>query len=192
MLDFRFQGSDLRLDALPLFGGWIRGCRPSPTALRARSSRPWWRGVAGVSLIELVVTLAILGVLATSIMPVAKVAIQREKEIELRRDLRELRTAIDEYKKMTDAGRIAPKFDAHGYPPDLKALVEGVEEVGKISGKIKFLRRIPVDPMTNTTDWGLRSYQDDADSTSWGGQNVFDVYTKSTAKALDGTRYNSW
>ena len=145
-----------------------------------------------MSLIELVVTLAILGILATSIMPVAKVAIRREKEIELRRALRELRTALDEYKQMTDAGRIAPKFDAHGYPSELKVLVEGVEEVGKINRKLKFLRRLPVDPMTNTTDWGLRSYQDDADSTTWGGQNVFDVYTKSTAKGLDGTRYNTW
>ncbi len=192
MLNFGFRFSDFGFGARPRHCAWVSRCRPSPGAVEARPSVSWLRGCAGVSLIELVVTLAILGVLATSIMPVAKVTIQREKEIELRRSLRELRTAIDEYKKMTDAGRIAPKFDAHGYPPDLKVIVEGVEEVGKINRKIKFLRRLPVDPMTNSTDWGLRSYQDDAESRTWGGQNVFDVYTKSSAKGLDGTRYNTW
>ncbi len=150
------------------------------------------RSVAGVSLIELVVTVAILGVLAAMIVPLAQVSIQREREIELRRALREIRSAIDEYKKTADAGRIAIKFESRGYPPTLKALVEGVEEVGKINRKLKFLRRIPVDPMTNSTDWGLRSYQDDFDSTTWGEQNVYDVYSKSTKKGLDGSPYNTW
>lgn len=147
---------------------------------------------AGLSLIELVVTVAVLGILAMSILPTAKVAIQREKEIELRRALRELRTAIDEYKKAADTGKVAIKFESNGYPPELKTLVEGVEEVGKINRKLKFLRRIPVDPMTGTTDWGLRSYQDEVDSWTWGGENVYDVYTKSKRKALDGTTYNTW
>ncbi|MEW6368130.1 MAG: prepilin-type N-terminal cleavage/methylation domain-containing protein [Acidobacteriota bacterium] len=149
-------------------------------------------GARGVSLIEMVVTLAILAILAAAVLPLVKATVQRQREIELRRALLDLRTAIDAYKKMADAGKIAIKFDSNGYPPDLKTLVEGVEEVGKINRKLKFLRRIPVDPMTNTTDWGLRSYQDDADSITWGGQNVYDVCTKSKAKALDGTTYNTW
>lgn len=147
---------------------------------------------AGLSLIELVVTLAVLAILASVIIPSAKVTIQREKEIELRRALRELRTAIDEYKKASDAGRIAVKFGSEGYPAELKVLVEGVEEVGKIDRKLKFLRRIPRDPMTGSVDWGLRSYQDEPDATSWGGESVYDVHTKSMAKALDGTTYNTW
>lgn len=149
-------------------------------------------GQAGLSLIELVVAVAVLGILATAVLPSMKVMIQREKEIELRRALRELRTAIDAYKKSADAGKIEMKFESQGYPPDLKTLVEGVEEVGKINHKLKFLRRIPMDPVTGSVDWGLRSYQDDADATTWGGENVYDIHTKSMRKALDGTTYNTW
>ncbi len=150
------------------------------------------RGAAGVSLIELVVTVAVLGILTATILPLARVSIQREREIELRRSLRDLRTAIDEYKKAADAGKVEVKFESEGYPPSLKVLVEGVEEVGKINHKLKFLRRIPRDPMTSSSDWGLRSYQDEPDTTTWGEQNVFDVYSKSKTKGLDGTAYYTW
>ena len=129
-------------------------------------------------------------------MPLTKVTIQRQKEGELRRSLREMRTAIDKFKDAADMGQIGAtdlKTGAEGYPADLETLVEGVSVVGDASGrKLKFLRRIPIDPMTNSTDWGFRSYQDKSDSTSWGGQNVFDVYTKSKGTALDGTKYIDW
>ena len=129
-------------------------------------------------------------------MPLAKVTMQRQKEIELRRDLREMRTAIDKFKDAADLGRIASidlPANSEGYPKDLESLVEGVPAANDASGrKLKFLRRIPVDPMTRSTDWQLRAYQDDPDSRSWGGQNVFDVRTKSDARALDGTSYKDW
>lgn len=144
------------------------------------------------TLAELMVVVAIISVLAASILPVARITIKRAKEIELRENLRILRRAIDEYKKMVDLGQITAEFGSEGYPPDLQVLVEGVEEVGKLDVMKKFLRRIPRDPMTNSTDWGMRSYQDDFDSTSWGGENVFDVYTKSEGIALDGTKYKDW
>ncbi len=121
---------------------------------------------------------------------------QRQREIELRRTLRELRTAIDKYKDSVDGGLIAGtdvKLGSEGYPADLQTLVDGVNKNGDASGaKLKFLRRIPMDPMTHSTEWGLRSYQDAPDSRSWGGQNVFDVYCKSEGKALDGTTYRDW
>jgi general secretion pathway protein G len=138
----------------------------------------------------------LLLILASAVLPMAKVTIQRAREVELRRTLREMRTAIDKYKDAVDSGLIAGpdvKVGSEGYPPDLDTLVEGVTVANDASGrKLKFLRRVPVDPMTKTTDWGLRSYQDKADSTGWGGQNVFDVYTKSDATALDGTKYRDW
>jgi general secretion pathway protein G len=129
-------------------------------------------------------------------MPLAKVTVQRQREVELRRALREMRTAIDRFKDAADLQQIAAqdlKAGAEGYPEKLEVLVEGVRASGDATGrKLKFLRRIPIDPMTNSTEWGFRSYQDDADSTSWGGQNVFDVYTKSEGTALDGTKYRDW
>jgi len=135
-------------------------------------------------------------ILASAAMPLARVAVQREKEVELRRALREIRTAIDKYKDAVDQGVIGGtniRLGSEGYPPTLDVLVEGVTPQNDASGrKLKFLRRIPIDPMTKSTDWGLRSYQDSPDSTSWGGQNVFDVYTKSTGVALDGTKYRDW
>ncbi len=155
------------------------------------------RGLAaGYTFVELLVVAGILLILASAAMPLAKVTIQRQREVELRRVLREMRTAIDKYKDAADMGLIGAtdlKAGAEGYPPDLDTLVEGVAVVNDQSGKkLKFLRRIPMDPMTHSTEWGLRSYQDAPDAKSWGGQNVFDVYTKSEAKALDGTTYRDW
>ena len=150
----------------------------------------------GFTFIELLVVSALLLVLASAAMPLAKVTMQRQREAELRRNLREMRTAIDKFKDAVDTGQIGStdiRAGSEGYPPDLETLVEGVSAAGDASGrKLKFLRRIAIDPMTNSTDWGMRSYQDRPDSTSWGGQNVFDVYTKSEGTALDGTKYKDW
>lgn len=143
----------------------------------------------GLTLVELIVTVAILAILASAAVPVARFQVKREKERELRYDLWEMRSAIDHYKDAADRGAFQIKLDSQGYPPDLQTLVDGVDVQGK---KVRFLRSIPVDPMTNSTDWGLRSMQDDPDSDSWGGQNVFDVYTKSDGTALDGTKYKDW
>ena len=139
---------------------------------------------------------AILLILASAAMPLAKVTVQRQREAELRRNLREMRIAIDKFKDAVDTGQIGStdiRAGSEGYPPDLETLVEGVSAAGDASGrKLKFLRRIPVDPMMGSTEWGMRSYQDRPDSRSWGGQNVYDVYTKSTGTALDGTKYRDW
>jgi len=153
------------------------------------------RASSGFTYLELVATAAILMILASAVLPMARVVRTRQKEIELRRSLRILRTAIDEYKKAVDTGKIGGtdvKVGSEGYPPELPTLVKGVSQVGKIDVKLEFLRRIPQDPMTGTTEWGLRCYQDEPDSTSWCGENVWDVYSKSTSKALDGTRYKEW
>ena len=150
----------------------------------------------GFTFVELLVVSTLLIILASAIMPMARVTMQRQREAELRRGLREMRTAIDKFKDAADAGLIGAfdlKTGAEGYPADLEILVEGVSVVNDQSGrKLKFLRRIPIDPLTNSTDWGQRSYQDKPDATSWGGQNVFDVYTKATGTALDGTKYRDW
>ena len=150
----------------------------------------------GYSFIELVIVAAIILILASAVMPLAKVTAQRQKEAELRRCLRDIRSAIDKYKDGVDAGLIGGvdvRAGSEGYPPDLETLVEGVSVVNDQSGrKLKFLRRIPTDPMTGDSEWGLRSYQDDPDSMSWGGQNVFDVYTKADGTALDGTKFKDW
>ena len=144
---------------------------------------------AGLTLVELIVSVAIIAILASAAIPIARFQVQRTKEKELRRDLWEMRDAIDHYKDAADRGAFVTKLDSFNYPPDLQTLVDGVDVQDK---KVKFLRKIPVDPMTGGTDWGLRSMQDDADSTTWGGQGVFDVYTKSTGTALDGTKYADW
>ena len=150
----------------------------------------------GYSFIELLVVTAILFLLASAVIPLAQVTSQRQREVELRLALRQMRTAIDNFKANVDAGRIAQmelKPGSEGYPPDLDILVDGVPIQGDASGaRLKFLRRVPIDPMTNSTDWGLRSYQDRPDSRAWGRENVFDVYTKSEATALDGTKYKDW
>ena len=155
------------------------------SAVRSRKMR----NCRGLTLVELIVAFTIIGIMAAAAVPIVRVRIKREKEIELRRDLWEMRDAIDRYKDAADRGAFQTKVDSLGYPPDLQTLVDGVDVQGK---KLRFLRRIPVDPMTGDSDWGLRSNQDDPDSTSWGGQNVFDVYTKSEGTALDGTKYNTW
>ena len=153
-------------------------------------------GQAGYSLVELLAVTVVLMVMASAVLPLTRVTIQRAREAELRRVLREMRTAIDRFKDAADLQQIAAqdlKAGAEGYPESLEVLVEGVRANGDASGrKLKFLRRIPMDPMTRSTEWGMRSYQDDADSTSWGGQNVYDVYSQSEGTALDGTKYVDW
>ena len=153
-------------------------------------------GCRGYTFVELLVVSTIILILASAIMPLARVTATRQREAELRRTLREVRTAIDRYKDAADSGLIGSleiKAGSEGYPPDLETLVEGVSAANDATGrKLKFLRRVPVDPMTRTTEWGMRAYQDKPDSTRWGGQNVFDVYTKFDGKALDGTKYRDW
>jgi len=147
------------------------------------------RGQRGLTLIELIAAITILAILTGAAIPVAKIRIKRERETELRHDLWEMRDAIDRYKDAADRGAFQIKLGSEGYPPDLETLVKGVDVQGKT---IRFLRRVPIDPMTGKAEWGMRSLQDDPDSTSWGEQNVFDVYTKSTGNALDGTKYSEW
>ena len=175
--------------------------RPSPdkppdaphTMRPAHGSR---HSTSGYTFVELLVVSTIILILAAAIMPLARVTATRQREAELRRALREMRTAIDRYKDAADTGVIASidiKVGSEGYPPDLGTLVEGVTAANDATGrKLKFLRKVPVDPMTHSTDWGLRSYQDKPDSTRWSGQNVFDVYTTSDGKGLDGTKYKGW
>ena len=153
-------------------------------------------GQRGYTFIELLVVSAIVMLLASAVMPLARVTATRQREAELRRALREMRVAIDRYKDAADAQQIASleiKVGSEGYPADLDVLVEGVSVQNDATGrKLKFLRRVPIDPMTNSMDWGLRSYQDKPDTTRWGGQNVFDVYTTFNGKGLDGTNFRDW
>jgi len=146
-------------------------------------------GERGLTLVELIVTITILSVLAGAAFPIARFEYKRQAERELRRDLWTMRDAIDRYKDAADKGAFQTKVDSQNYPPDLQTLVDGVDVQGK---KLKFLRRIPVDPMTGKAEWGLRSMQDDPDSDSYSGDSVFDVYSKSNGTALDGTKYNTW
>ena len=143
----------------------------------------------GLTLVELIVTVAILGILASAVVPLARFQAKREKERQLRYELWQMRDAIDHYKAAADKHAFIYKLDSQGYPPDLDRLVKGEDVQGK---KVRFLRRIPVDPMTGKDDWTLRSMQDDPNSDSWGGQNVFDVASKSQGTALDGTKYSDW
>jgi general secretion pathway protein G len=149
----------------------------------------------GVTYFELIATAGLLMILASAIIPMSKVAHTRQREIELRRSLREIRTALDRYHLAVEQGAIGGtdvKAGSEGYPEDLEVLVKGVNRVGAIDKKLKFLRRIPVDPLSGTTEWGMRCYQDEPESTSWCGDNVWDVYTTHGGKALDGTRYRDW
>ncbi|NDQ56448.1 MAG: type II secretion system protein [Acidipila sp.] len=151
---------------------------------------------SGMTLLELVVATGILLTLASAALPIARASIRHQREVELRRALREMRTAIDRYKDAADKNQIRVEVGTEGYPPDLETLVKGVT-LSAIGGKqterrLRFLRKIPLDPMTGRAEWGMRSVQDDADSSSWGGQNVFDVFSHSQATAVDGTRYADW
>ena len=154
---------------------------------KLRKSGP---GQRGFTLMEMIVVITILLILMATAVPVVRVSVKRGREVELRRDLWEMRSAIDRYKDAADKNAFQQKLGSEGYPPDLDTLVNGVEIAG--GKKLRFLRRIPVDPMTGKQDWGLRSMQDDPGSDSWGGQNVFDVYTKSDQTALNGTKYKDW
>jgi general secretion pathway protein G len=157
-------------------------------AVRTRT-RVVRRGERGLTLIELIVTCFIISILASAAIPIARFQIKRDKERELRADLWTMRNAIDKYKDAADRGAFQTKVDSQNYPPDLDTLVKGVDVQGK---KLRFLRKIPIDPMTGQADWGMRSMQDDPDSDSFGGQSVFDVYSKSQGTALDGTKYSTW
>jgi len=161
------------------------------TAIGVRRS-----GEGGYTFVEMLVVATIILILASGIMPLAKVTSQRTREAELRRELREMRTAIDKFKDAADTGLIGSlelKVGSENYPADLQMLVDGVAAANDATGrKLKYLRRIPVDPMTHGTEWGLRSYQDKPDATKWGGQNVFDVFTTFDGTALDGTKYKDW
>jgi general secretion pathway protein G len=148
----------------------------------------------GMTLLELIIACAILLILSSAALPVARFTVVRQREKELRLDLREMRNAIDRYKDLADRNMIRTELGSEGYPPDLQTLVKGVAigGTGAAGKNIRFLRRIPVDPITGNAEWGLRAVQDDPDSTSWGGKNIFDVYSKSTGTALDGTKYSDW
>ena len=151
------------------------------------------QGERGLTLIELIVAFTILSLLCSLAVPLARYKVRRERERELRWALHDMRQAIDKYKDMCDQNKLGPvKIDTECYPESLEIMVEGVKISGKVDSKMRFLRRIPKDPMTNSFDWGKRSMKDDPKSTSFGGQSVFDVYTKSTAKASDGTQYSDW
>jgi general secretion pathway protein G len=147
---------------------------------------------SGMTLLELILACAILMVLATAVVPLARVTVKRHKEDLLRYDLRQMRDAVDRFKDASDKGQIQVQAGTEGYPPDLQTLVHGVPLTGVVGKNIHFLRKIPVDPMTGTADWGMRSVQDDTDSTSWGGQDVFDVFSKSSGTAMNGTKYSNW
>ena len=146
----------------------------------------------GFTIVELAVVAAMIAILTAMVVPVAKYTLKRQDEIELRYQLRLMRDAIDKYKQFSDLGLIPVQIGSEGYPPDLKTLVEGVTLVGQLDKKQKFLRRVPIDPMTKKPEWGLRSFQDDPDTLSWGGQNVYDVSSLSEGRAIDGTNYKDW
>jgi general secretion pathway protein G len=158
--------------------------------------RTAWTNADGYTFIEIAIVCAILAILASGILPLIRVTMQRERETELHRDLREIRSAIDKFKDASDQGKIAPGdlvADSDGYPGSLDQLVEGVAVANDNTGKrLRFLRRVPIDPMTKTTEWGKRSSRDTPTSKAWGGQNVWDVYTTSEGRALDGTKYSDW
>ncbi len=162
----------------------------SPIAAEGTGHGSW--KASGFTIAELVVVCAILVILAGIALPVTKFTIKRQKEIELRASLRGMRNAIDEYKRYSDAGLLPIEFQTEGYPSELQQLIDGVEVVGEIDRKKRFLRRLPIDPMTGTDEWGLRSYQDEPDSSSWGGGNVYDVYSLSRGVGLNGVPYALW
>ncbi len=150
------------------------------------------RRQGGFTVVELAVVAAMIAILTGMVVPVVRYTVKRQEEIELRFQLRLMRDAIDKYKQSSDAGLIPPQLGTEGYPPDLDVLVNGAKLVGQIDKKQKFLRRVPVDPMTKKPEWGLRSYQDDPKTTSWGSQNVYDVYSLANGRAIDGSYYKDW
>ena len=150
------------------------------------------RRSAGFTMVELAIVCAMILILTAMVIPVSRYTLKRQKELELRYDLRTMRTAIDKYKQYSDAGLIPVDVDTEGYPKDLTKLVDGVDQIGQIHKKLKFLRKVPLDPMTGKAEWGMRSLQDEADSTSWGGQNVYDVYSLSPDRAIDKSHYKDW
>ena len=160
--------------------------------MRMRARQPRVNSQTGLTLLELILTCAILLILSSAALPIAKYAVVREKEAILRYNLDEIRDAIDRYKDAADHQAIRVEIGTEGYPPDLQTLVTGVKLGNSGDKKIVFLRRIPIDPMTGHTDWGLRAIQDDPDSKHWSGKDVFDVYSQSTATAMDGTKYSDW
>jgi general secretion pathway protein G len=169
----------------------------SRSQMRNRARRPRVKSQAGLTLLELILTCGILLILSSAALPIARYAVVREKEAILRHNLDEIRDAIDRYKDAADHQSIKVEIGTEGYPPDLETLVTGVKlgnngDNSNGDKKIAFLRRIPIDPMTGRADWGLRAVQDDPDSTQWGGKDVFDVYSQSTATAMDGTKYSDW
>lgn len=147
---------------------------------------------SGYSLTELVMVVACILILTAAIVPVTRFSVQRQRELELREALRTMRSAIDDYKRLSDQGLIPVDLGSEGYPKSLEVLVEGVDLVGQVKKKRRFLRKIPIDPMTQKAEWGLRSYQDEPDSRSWGRQNVYDVYSLSDGTSLDKTKYKDW
>jgi general secretion pathway protein G len=157
-----------------------------------RTSRQAGAAQHGTTLLELIIACSILMILASTALPLTRYTIIRGKEAELHRDLREMKDAIDRYKDLADRNLIRVEVGTEGYPPDLDTLVNGVNVGPQSDRRIRFLRKIPVDPMTGRADWGLRAVQDDPHSMSWGGKNVFDVYSKSTGTAMDGTKYSDW
>lgn len=164
------------------------------TKLPSRLNRSRRRALRqqGMTLLELIIACSILIILSTAALPVVRTTIVRSKENELHRDLREIRNAIDKYKDMADRNLIRVEVGSEGYPPDLETLVKGAYLGDTHTQKVRFLRRVPIDPMTGRADWDLQAIQDDSDSRSWGGRNVFDIHSKSQAKALDGTPYSEW
>jgi general secretion pathway protein G len=165
---------------------------PIPSGKPMRPMRAPLKSHAGFTLLELIVACAILLVLATVAVPLARNTVKRKKEADLQWDLRQMRDAIDRYKDAADAGKIKVAAGTEGYPPDLESLVKPTQLTGAPDKRIRFLREIPIDPMTKSKDWGMRSVQDDPDSTSWGGDDVFDVFSKSSGTALNGTKYSDW
>jgi general secretion pathway protein G len=163
-----------------------------PDSTTGRKRFGWRGGEGGFTLAEMVIVCAVMVVLASVVLPTARVTERRLKEAELKAALRDLRYAIDDYKRYSDAGLLPVPLGSQGYPEELEILVEGVEIVGQIDRKAKFLRRIPRDPMTGKDEWGLRSYADEPDSESWGGENVYDVYSLSEAVSIDGVPYRKW
>ena len=184
--------SQTRHNSLLVAGSWLLVRARRFTTVFARNQEPVTsnrRSDSGLTLVELIITVAIVAILASAAVPLARFQVKRQKERELRRELWEMRDAIDHYYDAAIKGGFQTEADSFNYPPDLETLVDGVDVQTK---KVRFLRKIPIDPMTNTAEWGLRSNQDDADSDSWGDQNVFDVHSKSTGTALDGSKYNTW